>query len=256
MVSRLDHYVGRLLAELKRLELDASTLVFFTSDNGPVTAPRTELLRSARHWRGRKGSVYEGGIRVPMIVRRPGRVPAGRVSSEPWSFADVAPTLLELAGLPVPAGLDGRSVLPVLTGTVASLGARPLSGKIPATGCIRRCDWTWKAVRAGLDQPLELYDLVADPTESTDVAAAQPETVATLRGLLDSSHVLPLTGPSADPHEAHPPHVSSACRPRLRRRLADSTASRTVRPKRLHPGARPAAQAPEPALSLDRPASG
>ncbi len=190
MVSRLDRYVGRLLAELKRLELDDSTLVFFTSDNGPVTAPRTELLRSARHWRGRKGSVYEGGIRVPMIVRRPGRVPAGRVSSEPWSFADVAPTLLELAGLPVPAGLDGRSVLPVLTGTVASLGARPLYWEIPSDRLHQAVRLgPWKAVRAGHGQPLELYDLVADPTESTDVAAAHPETVATLRGLLDSSHV-------------------------------------------------------------------
>ena len=72
-----------------------------------MKAPRTELLRSASHWRGRKGSVYEGGIRVPMIVRWPGRVPEGQVSSEPWSFADVAPTLLEVAGRPVPAGLDG-----------------------------------------------------------------------------------------------------------------------------------------------------
>lgn len=190
MVTQLDHSVGRLRAELKRLKLDASTVVFFTSDNGPVKAPRTELLRSASHWRGRKGSVYEGGIRVPMIVRWPGRVPEGQVSSEPWSFADVAPTLLELAGLPVPAGFDGRSVLPVLTGTVASLGERPLYWEIPNDRLHQAVRLgPWKAVRAGLDQPLELYDLAADPTESTDVAVRHPKTVAKLRALLDSSHI-------------------------------------------------------------------
>lgn len=190
MVTRLDSYVGRLLAELKRLGLDESTVVFFASDNGPVSAPRSELLRSAGVWRGRKGSLYEGGLRVPMIVRWPGRVPAGRVSPEPWSFADVAPTLLELAGRPTPAGLDGRSVVPVLTGTVASLGERPLYWESPRDRLAQAARLgRWKAMRTGLDGAIELYDLVADPTESTDVAARHPDTVASLRTILDSSHV-------------------------------------------------------------------
>ncbi|MBL9205122.1 MAG: sulfatase-like hydrolase/transferase, partial [Opitutaceae bacterium] len=190
MVTRLDRYVGRLLAELKRLGLDESTVVFFASDNGPVTAPRSELLRSAGAWRGRKGSLHEGGLRVPMIVRWPGRVPAGRVSAEPWSFADIAPTLLELAGRSVPSGLDGRSVVPVLTGAVASLGDRPLYWESPRDRLVQAARLgRWKAMRTGLDGAIELYDLVADPTESTDVAARHPDTVASLRTILDSSHI-------------------------------------------------------------------
>ena len=190
MVTRLDRYVGQLLAQLKRLRLEESTVVFFASDNGPVSAPRTEFLHSAGTLRGRKGSLHEGGIRIPMIVRWPGRVSAGRVSAEPWSFADVAPTLLELAGLPVPAGLDGRSVAPVLTGSVGSLGERALYWEIPNERLNQAARLgRWKAVRAGLDQPVELYDLVADPTESTNVAARHPETVASLRGILDSAHI-------------------------------------------------------------------
>lgn len=189
MVTRLDGYVGRLLAELERLGLARDTIVFFTSDNGPVRAPRSDLLGSAGGLRGYKSTLYEGGIRVPMLVRWPGRVSAGRVSDEPWMFADFLPTCAELAGLPVPAGLDGRSVLPVLLGRAETLGERPFYWEFPRDRLHQAARLgRWKAVRYGMDRPIELYDLAADPAETTDVAARQPAAVAMLRAILDSSH--------------------------------------------------------------------
>jgi arylsulfatase A-like enzyme len=189
MVTRLDGYVGRLLAELERLGLASDTIVFFTSDNGPVRAPRAEVLGSAGGLRGHKSTLYEGGIRVPMLVRWPGRVSAGRVSDEPWMFADFLPTCAELAGLPVPAGLDGRSVLPVLLGRAETLGERPFYWEFPRDRLHQAARLgRWKAVRYGMDRPIELYDLATDPAETTDVAARQPAAVATLRAILDTSH--------------------------------------------------------------------
>lgn len=189
MVSRLDGYVGRLLAELDRLDLTRHTAVFFTSDNGPVRADRTQLLGSAGKLRGFKATLYEGGIRVPMIVRWPGRVPAGRTSDEPWMFADVFPTCAEIAGATVPSGLDGRSVLPVLTGGRETLGERALYWEFPRERLQQAVRLgRWKGVRYGLDQPLELYDLAADPAETTNVAARQPEVVGAIRREMNSSH--------------------------------------------------------------------
>jgi len=189
MVTRLDGYVGRLLDELDRLGLADRTVVFFTSDNGPVRAPRSDLLGSAGGLRGHKSTLLEGGIRVPMLVRWPGRVPAGRVSDEPWMFADFLPTCAELAGLPVPAGIDGRSVVPLLTAAQATLGERPLYWEIPRDRLHQAVRLgRWKAIRLGRDQPLALYDLSADPAERNDVVAAHPAVADRLRRILDESH--------------------------------------------------------------------
>ncbi len=178
MVTRLDGYVGRLLAELDALGLTRDTILFFTSDNGVLPGPRARLLGSAGPLRGFKGSIHEGGLRVPMIVRWPGRVPAGRVSAEPWMFVDFFPTALELAGLPPRAGLDGVSVLPLLTGRVETLGERALYWEYPQKRLQQAMRvGRWKGIRAGLDQPLELYDLVADPAESRNVAGEHPAVV-------------------------------------------------------------------------------
>lgn len=189
MVTRLDGYVGRLLEELDRLGLDENTVVFFTSDNGPLRAPRSDLLGSAGGLRGYKTTLHEGGIRVPMLVRWPGRVPAGRVSEEPWMFADFLPTCAELAGLPVPAGADGRSVVPILTAAQATLGERPLYWEVPRDRLHQAVRLgRWKAVRSGRDQPLELYDLAVDPAERSNVAATHPAVADRLRQVLDNSH--------------------------------------------------------------------
>src|SRR5204862_7095485 len=107
-----------------QLGLADNTVVLFTSDNGALAGKRCELLRSNGDLRGAKSDVYEGGLRVPMIVRWPGHVPAGRTSSEPWMFMDLYPTFAALAGTPPPQGIDGRNMLPVLTGEKSSLGER------------------------------------------------------------------------------------------------------------------------------------
>jgi arylsulfatase A-like enzyme len=189
MVTRLDGYVGRLLAEIDRLGLAERTIVFFTSDNGPIGKPRTALHRSAGGLRGHKVTLQEGGIRVPMLVRWPGRVPAGRLSEEPWMFADVLPTCASLAGLPPPSGLDGANILPILTGALSSLGERPLYWEIPRERLQQAARLgRWKAFRPSRDEPIQLHDLVADPAEAVDVAAQHPDIVARLRMILDTAH--------------------------------------------------------------------
>jgi arylsulfatase A-like enzyme len=190
MVTRLDGYVGRLMETLDRLGLAENTLVMFTSDNGPKPADRVALLRSAADLRGAKSSLYEGGIRVPMIARWPGHVPAGATSDEPWMFADVMPTCAELADVASPDGIDGKSVLPVLTGKTATLGERPLYWEFPRERLHQAARFgRWKAVRFGVDQPIELYDLTSDPAEVHDVAQDHPAVVASLKQIMDSSHI-------------------------------------------------------------------
>lgn len=189
MVTRLDGYVGRLLAELDRLGLADNTLVLFTSDNGAVKKPRSQFLGSSGGLRGTKGTVYEGGIRAPMIVRWPGHVTAGRTSTEPWMLMDLYPTFAAVAGLDAPSGLDGRNVLPVLTGAQSTLGDRPLYWEFPTKRLWQAVRvGRWKAVREGLDQPVELYDLNGDEREEHNVAPQHPDVVARLAAVLDSAH--------------------------------------------------------------------
>jgi len=190
MVTRLDRDVGRVLALLKELGLDGNTLVFFASDNGAVSR-RDGLFDSAGPFRGQKGAQHEGGLRVPMLVRWPGRVPAGRVSDAPWYFADVLPTLCELAGVPAPGAMDGVSVLPVLLGGEQEGHLqRPLYWEQHGKGGF----WQtvrlggWKAHRFEKDARVELYDLATDPAESDNVAAAHPEVVRRLLGVMESAH--------------------------------------------------------------------
>ncbi|MCF7689794.1 MAG: arylsulfatase [Cephaloticoccus sp.] len=189
MVARLDGYVGRLIAELDALGIADHTLVFFTSDNGPLKGTRAELLRSAGGLRGVKVTLYEGGIRVPMIVRWPGHVSAGRTSDEPWMFADFMATCAELAGVPPPADTDGTSVLPVITGKVETLGDRTLYWEFPRDRLQQALrHGRWKAIRDGRDQPLELYDLQLDPAEQNDLAADHPDLVAQFEREMAAAH--------------------------------------------------------------------
>jgi arylsulfatase A-like enzyme len=193
MVTRMDRDVGRLMAELDRLGLARNTLVFFTSDNGARNLPGVDdLFRSSGGLRGRKSALYEGGIRVPMLVRWPGVVPAAGVSDAPWYFADVFPTLLEVAGIPYRSrNFDGISVLPALRGEAQpALATRHLYWEVPKERlrqAVRRGHW--KAVRGHVDEPLELYDLRTDGAEANDVAAAHPTVVAEFEHYLASSRI-------------------------------------------------------------------
>ena len=197
MVTRMDREVGRILDLVRELGLDERTIVVFTSDNGPthdVGGADSAFFRSAGPLRGLKGSLYEGGIRVPSIVRWEGTVPAGLVSERVTGFEDWLPTLLELteAKSETPAGLDGVSFAPALLGQ-AQEPRDFLYREFPGYGgqqSVRVGDW--KAVRQGLGKPgpvrTELYDLNGDVGETRDVAAEHPDVVAKMEALLAREH--------------------------------------------------------------------
>ncbi len=205
MITRMDREIGRILDLVKELGLDESTLFVFTSDNGPLYdqlgGTDAEFFNSHAGLRGRKGSYYEGGFRVPCVVRWKGKIAPGGVTDRVTGFEDWLPTLLELIGekAETPAGIDGISFAPTLLGKKQQ--ARPfLYREAPGYGgqqCVRAGDW--KAIRVGLNpgakarkaQPaaLELYNLARDPGETNNVAPQHPEVVKQLGAIMREQHV-------------------------------------------------------------------
>ncbi len=189
MITRLDADVGRLLDHLKALKLETNTVIFFSSDNGPHSegGVQADFFNAAAGRRGLKRDLYEGGLRVPMIVRWPGQIKPGVVSDFPWAFWDFLPTAAEIAGVKTPPGLDGVSVLPVLLGQEAQPHAyfywefhEGASKQAVRMG-------NWKAVRLAPGRPLELYDLMTDPAEAHDVAAKNPDVLAKVEVILKTA---------------------------------------------------------------------
>ncbi|MCC6697571.1 MAG: arylsulfatase [Candidatus Hydrogenedentes bacterium] len=193
MVTRMDRDVGRLAALLKELGLDENTLVLFTSDNGPSAEAlhSVDFFDSNGPLRGTKRELYEGGIRVPMISRWPGHVPADRESDEPWAFWDVMPTLAEIAGLPPLSGIDGISMAPTLLGHDKTQRHEYLYWDYAhARGTFSqalRVDH-WKGVRNGPGAPLEIYNLAEDPGETRDVADQHPDVVSRVEALMTAAY--------------------------------------------------------------------
>lgn len=188
MVSRMDTDVGKILALLDELSLRDNTIVFFCSDNGGP-APFGETFHTNGSLRGKKGQVYEGGLRVPMIARWPGRVPAGAVNDTPWYFADVLPTLAELAGAKVPVPIDGISVVPALLGKDQNTD-RLLYWEQTSNGFDQAVRWrNWKAVRLGKKSPLELYNLATDPSETKNIAAENGALVERIEQYLKTARI-------------------------------------------------------------------
>jgi arylsulfatase A-like enzyme len=191
VIETLDDTVGRLLGKLDSLKLADKTIVIFTSDNGGLHVPEGPHPRVTYNspYRAGKGFVYEGGLRIPLIVRWPGRVAAGAVADSPVINTDWRPTLLELAGLEVPPGLDGMSLAPLLTGRgpaprrslfwhfphYTNQGSRP-------SGAMR--DGNWMLVEYYDEEKAELYDLAADPGQRVELAARNPGRVAQMRAAL------------------------------------------------------------------------
>ncbi len=201
MVSRLDRHVGEVLALLKELKLDDDTVVFFSSDNGPQDGAWkrvSDFFEGNGGLRGYKGSFYEGGIRVPLLARWPGRVRAGAVSDRACAFWDVLPTLADLAGAAPPKGLDGVSFAPALFGRGGQKPHDYLYWEYPyprgLVQALRRGDW--KVVRPAPGRPYELYDLKADPAESRNVAEARPEVVQQLTALMEEARTEPRQYPA------------------------------------------------------------
>ena len=196
MVENIDQNVGRLMARLKTQDLLANTIVIFMCDNGPAT------LRYVGHMRGKKTEPLEGGVRTPFYAHWPARLKPGAGSDRIAAHIDMMPTLLEAAGVALPTGikLDGRSILPLLEGRAMDWPDRTFvfqshRGNRPSplhnmTVLTQR----WKLVRpsghgretAPNDAPFELYDIGADPMESNNLAAAQPDVFQRLRAAYDA----------------------------------------------------------------------
>ena len=189
MITRLDRDVGRILERLDGLGLAENTVVFFTSDNGPHRegGADPDFFKSAGPLRGIKRDLYEGGIRVPAIVRWPGTVPAGSVSDHVWAFWDFLPTAAELAGVKAPRGIDGISLLPTLTQKPeAQVKHEYLYWEFHEGDfkqAVRVGDW--KAVRSRKQGRTELFDLNADIGETTDLGPLHPERLRELENILD-----------------------------------------------------------------------
>jgi arylsulfatase A-like enzyme len=196
MITRMDRYVGRLLTLLDELGLRDNTIVIFSSDNGTTHLKQEvdyEFFDSVGELRGLKGSLYEGGIRVPAIVRWPGRVPAGSTSDFVSGFEDWMPTILDLVGAAesTPEESDGVSLVPTLRGKTQD--PRPfLYREFPSYGgqqIIRVGDW--KAVRQNMNRgnlAIELYNLAEDPGEENNVADEHPELVSKLAKMMAKQH--------------------------------------------------------------------
>lgn len=188
MITHMDDNIGQLLDRLSRLKQDTNTVVIFTSLGGPqqegAMSPR--FFDSAGPLRGEAGSVYEGGIRVPMIIRWPARIKPGQVSDFTWAAWDFLATAADLAIIEPPKHTDGLSIMPVLTGWGKAREHESFYWESQDNGpqeAVRRGDW--KLVRLGTNAPA-LYNLKTDIGERDDVAAKNPDVVKPMDKLLSA----------------------------------------------------------------------
>ena len=194
MIHRLDQSIGRVMQTLSQLHIDDKTIVFFCSDNGPrsegskTLTQVVEFFNSNGPLQGYKRDMYEGGIRVPMIVRWPGKIPAQKTSDAPWYFADFLPTAANLAQIAPPEGIDGISILPTLLARTQDTSDRFLYWEFFERGFQQAVRWrNYKAIRAKQGQPLLLFDLSKDIGETRNVAAEHPAVVARIEKYLKSA---------------------------------------------------------------------
>ncbi len=201
MVSMVDRNVGEVLDLLQELGLEDNTIVFFTGDNGgqdrfksaeyprgyfgPNVNPQTGV-----EFRGGKGNLYEGGLRIPFLVRWPGKIAEEQVSDLIFYQPDILPTLAELTGATPPQDIDGISILPTLLGAKATGRDQELHDMLywefGRQTAVRKD--LWKAIQPKTDGPWELYDLSKDISETTNVAADHPDRLAAMQAFAKASH--------------------------------------------------------------------
>lgn len=184
LVTHMDYNIGRLLGTLDALGLRENTIIIFASDNGAAVMAPLEELNCGAGLKGRKGQLYEGGIRVPLIVNQPGRVPARQIDNLVY-FPDFMPTLARLAGSmsAVPSDTNGMDISPLFYGQDIDTDSRPLYWEFPGKQrAIRHAGW--KCVTVKKNAPLELYRIKEDPYEEHNLAAEHPEVVKELDQLM------------------------------------------------------------------------
>ncbi len=215
MIENLDRSIGRILDRLDELRLADDTLVVFTSDNGGLRKIYTgvgEVVSTNAPLRDEKGTLYEGGIRVPMIVRWPGVIAPGTVCREPTTTADLLPTFCEAAAAKLPEQpIDGASLVPLLKRPQTRLDREAIYFHYPhyhhsrPAGAIRSGDL--KLIEFFDGEPLELYDLAGDIAEQTNLAATMPEKARQLQVMLADWRKavgarMPTPNPKYDPARA------------------------------------------------------
>ncbi|MCL4204903.1 MAG: sulfatase-like hydrolase/transferase [Pirellulaceae bacterium] len=201
MVTMIDRQLGELLALLKELGLAEQTLIMFSGDNGGADYfsspefPRgihgaNKHPQTGVEYRGRKGNLYEGGLRIPFVAYWPGKIAPGQVSDHLCYFPDILPTIAEVTGSSPPADIDGISILPTLVGEEPAGHPQKqheyLYWEIGGWTAIRQGDW--RAVQPKTGGPWELYDLSTDPSESKDLAAQHPDVLTKLKELASAAH--------------------------------------------------------------------
>ncbi len=195
MVSRLDMYVGQIVDKLKELGVYDNTIIVFSSDNGPHKegGADPDFFDSNGPWRGYKRDLYEGGIRVPLMVSWKGHVQAGKKTDFICSFWDIMPTLRELNGQKIPQTMDGVSLLPLLEGKNGQkehdylyFEFQELNGR----QAVRKGEWKLVHLNIRTDNPVfELYNLDEDPSETRNLAAVNPSKVEELKAIMLEAHV-------------------------------------------------------------------
>lgn len=191
MISRMDQDVGKLLKKLKDLGITQNTLVIFTSDNGTHRegGANPEFFKSSGELRGIKRDLYEGGIRVPMIAWWPGTIKAGTTCDHVSAFWDFLPTACDIAGVEIPAEIDGISFLPELKGKPQPehdylyWEFKQIHKGFKQAARIGK----WKAVRNDVNEPIEIYDLDSDIKETKNVSQDQPELVAKVKSIFQEA---------------------------------------------------------------------
>jgi arylsulfatase A-like enzyme len=197
MIEMVDRQLGGILALLKELQIENNTIVFLCGDNGGqpyfknenhphgFLAPNLDP-KTGEKFRGGKGKFYEGGLRIPFLVRWPGRIKPGQVSNHLGYFPDIMPTLAELAGLDRPKTTDGISIVPTLLGKGEQATHPWLYWEDPKSTAVRMGHW--KAIKPAKNKPFELYNLSNDIQELNDLASKHPDVLAKMKKLAEQAH--------------------------------------------------------------------
>lgn len=199
MITHMDKGIGQIMALLEELNIEDNTLIIFTSDNGPtydrIGGSDSEFFKSAGVFRGLKGSVYEGGIRVPFVARWPGKIKPGTTNDLVCAFQDILPTLSEVAGVSdkIPDDINGISFAPTLLGKDKQEEHEYLYMEFAAYGgqqMVRMGDW--KGVRQNMFKDslqIELYNIAEDIGEQNDVSEQHPEIVEQIRKIMKEARI-------------------------------------------------------------------
>ena len=210
MITRMDAAVGRLVDLLKQPGIYEQTLIFFVSDNGYSASGYArdpsldDLFHHRGPWKGEKGNINQGGLRVPALAHWPGRIQPGTESDLPWAFWDFLPTAAEVADAAPPTNIDGLSILPTLLGESERQQSRDyLYWEARDEQTLRLDDWY--IYRSHPDSPVEIYDAIHDPGQTADLAASESEIVTRAEAIFAEAHTptpyFPAPGQSHDDWE-------------------------------------------------------